>query len=376
MKKLLSIPILFALVFACLLPFAQAGSTDSAKDIYEQLLTEFGYGNYAGVIHIYEVDLQNRPLSEQGKDSTLYYYYAKAFMCIENSDSRDLAEANRLVSLLPEDFQDTVAFRNYVQGLEYEQRGMYELAREKYLQAGYFYDSLRRADALPTPVLTPRPTAVPTPVPTPVPTQRPTATSALFRQPTATPRPTATPKPDAYARVVTNTVNIRATATTDRAGSVGRVQKNEIVRVLDRVTNAEGVFWHIETKSGLVGFIPETYATAYTNSDAASLFKSQTLYTPPANPTAARASGSGSGSGSGSSPTVITQPAADANYTIYIWTDGAGDFRATRSSGTQPTARHVYLLGGIVFENYQAVRATTGNIPDDVYHFFAFEYGR
>lgn len=85
-----------------------------------------------------------------------------------------------------------------------------------------------------------------------------------------------------FAEITSNTINIRSTATSSRSNPMGEVQRGEIVIVLDRVENEEGVFVEIQTYTDITGFIPEAYAETYESDDAIKLFETQTISKPAA----------------------------------------------------------------------------------------------
>ncbi|GHU78058.1 hypothetical protein AGMMS49992_27700 [Clostridia bacterium] len=146
----------------------------STKDIYERLVEEFEHGMYQEVVNIYEIDLRYRTFTEQ-QDSANYYAYAKAVLAIAQGD---LVEANKRLSALADSFADTTYFRHYVRGLEYMNRGSYDMALEELHAANGIFNSVMLIYDMPTPT------------PTPTPTQTTTPTSTPTRTPMLTPTPT------------------------------------------------------------------------------------------------------------------------------------------------------------------------------------------
>ncbi|GHU75024.1 hypothetical protein AGMMS49992_18120 [Clostridia bacterium] len=139
---------------------AFSGNINPLNDVYDRLVEEFSFGNYDEVISMYETDLKKRLLTEI-KDSSRYYYYALVVNAVFISD--DLNEANEILNMLPDDFQDTPSFRHYVKGLDYESRGNILQALEEFRKANGIFDSLDHIYRLSKLTTTPlRPTSKPT----------------------------------------------------------------------------------------------------------------------------------------------------------------------------------------------------------------------
>ena len=149
MKKLLSCLLTWIFIMTCItITYALM---DSARDVYNSIVSEFDDKDYEKVIAIYEVDMQHR-LPRDREDSTDYYFYAKAVLAV---DAGDLTEASKCLALFNNDFKDTVLFRHYVRGLDYEARGEYDLAIDEFNKAEGFWDSRIRIYYMPTPTSNP-----------------------------------------------------------------------------------------------------------------------------------------------------------------------------------------------------------------------------
>ena len=162
MKRLTLAILVLALIFSALVPTSLAGSTAQSKDVYDRMVEEFMFGNYAIVMEIYEADLAHRSPLEQF-DSQLYYFYAKAVY--EVFMNKNYGNALLILEALPDRFNDVnvVPFRFYLQGLDYIEREMYGEARVALQNANGIFDSVAILMTLPKP--SPSPIIMPTSIP-------------------------------------------------------------------------------------------------------------------------------------------------------------------------------------------------------------------
>ncbi|GHU75027.1 hypothetical protein AGMMS49992_18130 [Clostridia bacterium] len=220
-KRLLCLSFIVFIMLIC--SEVLAGATDNTiNDIYNRIVEEFTYNNYAEVIRIYEEGMRNVSPIRQ-RDSIQYYYYSKSVIAVFSNN--DLKEASIILASLPKEFNDTEQFRHYVQGRICEKEKDYTQAREEFLLANGIFDSIEYLINLPTPEPTPEPT--PTPPPTRTPTAIPTATPASIVQNDIA----VVNNPNAEDRL-----NLRASASS-YATSLGKYYNGVQVTILSHVSN-------------------------------------------------------------------------------------------------------------------------------------------